>query len=243
MRKKILSFLFLFCFIGNQTKIQANEIPNARTSQFDMWRDSFSVYNFSSGLELFDKLVQQKVGGRERPNCEDYNAILQACEKISQPKFAAKYFTMMEQSTHVQPDLRSIQYMIDIHAQIYDFSGAIAYFEKVSELELAPTVAMFNSIISVLARTNAIPTPDAALNWFKKLQSPPYNLTPDIVSINNVVEAYSRRGRAAEAADFIKMAENMGLEPAVHSFHTIIHRQNVQSHEVLAHNVAADTKV
>ena len=26
MRKKILSFLFLFCFLGNQTEIQANEI-------------------------------------------------------------------------------------------------------------------------------------------------------------------------------------------------------------------------
>ena len=26
MRKKILSILFLFCFIGNQTEIQANEI-------------------------------------------------------------------------------------------------------------------------------------------------------------------------------------------------------------------------
>ena len=26
MRKKILSFLFLFCFLSNQTEIQANEI-------------------------------------------------------------------------------------------------------------------------------------------------------------------------------------------------------------------------
>ena len=26
MKKKILSFLFLFCFFGNQTEIQANEI-------------------------------------------------------------------------------------------------------------------------------------------------------------------------------------------------------------------------
>ena len=26
MKKKILSFLFLFCFMGNQTEIQANEI-------------------------------------------------------------------------------------------------------------------------------------------------------------------------------------------------------------------------
>ena len=51
MRKKILSFLFLFCFLSNQTEIQANEITIGIALGFTGPTESI-VPSMASSLEL-----------------------------------------------------------------------------------------------------------------------------------------------------------------------------------------------
>ena len=51
MRKKILSFLFLFCFMGNQTELHANEITIGIALGFTGPTESI-VPNMASSAEL-----------------------------------------------------------------------------------------------------------------------------------------------------------------------------------------------
>jgi pentatricopeptide repeat protein len=110
-----------------------------------------------------------------------------------------------------------------------DLEAALAEFNNFNTQKMKPNAITFTHILSLFSKLNQV---DQVKHWFHDMQ-PKYNITPDIVHKNILLEAYCRSENLLEARryfDTIKNKDIITFNTMINGYVTLVDKTRDESH-------------
>lgn len=136
---------------------------------------------------------------------------------ISPSSSSANYTMLPPNTTNCSPNVVTYNTLVDALMRAGDLEGGLAVLKTMTANKIKPDITTFTTLISNvgLPQTNSSASygsndPDVAFQLFEKLQSPPYNLSPNGKTYCALINVCSRVRRPDLALKTLRLMRNEG---------------------------------
>lgn len=143
-----------------------------------------------------------------------YNILLKGYCKQLQIEKARELLKEMADDAGIKPDVVSYNILIDGCILVDDSAGALAFFNEMRAIGIAPTKVSYTTLMKAFALSGQ---PKLAQKVFDEMLNDP-RVKADVIAWNMLVEGYCRLGLIEEAKKIIGKMKETGLYPDVATY-------------------------
>jgi pentatricopeptide repeat protein len=184
--------------------------PNAHT--FSMVLTTFAHKEDVATCELLlEKMKREGVA----PTVRHYNSILHAHSRLGKPQGVLDCMDMMKDS-NVDANIVSWNCLLDAYSRGNDAASAI---KLLGEIPCQLDIFSYHAVLRAIGRDQKSDV-DLCGDYFDKMADA--GITPTVMTINIVVDAYARRGLPEMAEKLLEYCDLVDIKPNAVTYNTII---------------------